>query len=77
MARLSGATVLPLCVEDDDSMFRFNYSEDFLKLDWHVSIRSIKDPDTTIGFISGIPVNIRVGTTVVRMCEINFLCIEA
>eukprot|EP00755_Sulcionema_specki_P005480 Sspe_Gene.32879::Locus_16095_Transcript_3_3_Confidence_0.615_Length_1613::g.32879::m.32879/K00671/NMT; glycylpeptide N-tetradecanoyltransferase len=70
-------------VEDDDSMFRFNYSERFLswalmppgyKKHWHIGIRT-KD-DTMVGFISGIPVRIRVGKDVKLMCEINFLCVN-
>eukprot|EP01062_Namystynia_karyoxenos_P012115 TRINITY_DN14354_c0_g1_i1.p1 TRINITY_DN14354_c0_g1~~TRINITY_DN14354_c0_g1_i1.p1 ORF type:complete len:559 (+),score=188.98 TRINITY_DN14354_c0_g1_i1:88-1677(+) len=73
-------------VEDDDAMFRFNYSESFLrwallppgyKPKWHVAIRSIQEPEgDLIGFITGIPVHIRVGKKTMRMCEINFLCVN-
>eukprot|EP01065_Artemidia_motanka_P029208 TRINITY_DN3528_c3_g1_i1.p1 TRINITY_DN3528_c3_g1~~TRINITY_DN3528_c3_g1_i1.p1 ORF type:complete len:484 (+),score=200.53 TRINITY_DN3528_c3_g1_i1:67-1452(+) len=73
-------------VEDDDAMFRFQYSEEFLrwallppkyKPEWHVAIRSKEDRDgELIGFITGIPVHIRVGSTAKKMCEINFLCVN-
>lgn len=73
-------------VEDDDAMFRFNYSVDFLKWallapkykkNWHVAIISKEDPTgELIGFITGIPVHIRVNDKVVDMCEINFLCVN-
>eukprot|EP01059_Diplonema_ambulator_P002760 TRINITY_DN12408_c0_g1_i1.p1 TRINITY_DN12408_c0_g1~~TRINITY_DN12408_c0_g1_i1.p1 ORF type:complete len:484 (+),score=190.22 TRINITY_DN12408_c0_g1_i1:54-1454(+) len=72
-------------VEDDDAMFRFNYTHEFLRWallppnhikDWHVGIRSTEDPKIMIGFISGIPVNISARGNKVRMCEINFLCVN-
>lgn len=77
-------------VEDDDSMFRFNYSHDFLKWaltppgyikEWHVAVRKKADK-SVVAFISGIPIDIGVkpsagGEAEVRkMCEINFLCIH-
>ncbi|CDY54386.1 BnaC09g53700D [Brassica napus] len=42
-------------VEDDENMFRFNYSKEFL---------------------SGVPARIRVRDEVVKMAEINFLCVH-
>eukprot|EP01064_Diplonema_japonicum_P039003 TRINITY_DN9665_c0_g1_i1.p1 TRINITY_DN9665_c0_g1~~TRINITY_DN9665_c0_g1_i1.p1 ORF type:complete len:484 (+),score=158.08 TRINITY_DN9665_c0_g1_i1:63-1454(+) len=71
-------------VEDDDAMFRFNYTHEFLRWallppnhfkDWHVAIRS-KTDSSLVGFISGIPVNIDARGNTIRMCEINFLCVN-
>jgi len=71
-------------VEDDDNMFRFDYSVEFLRWaltppdyfkDWHVGVRH----DTTnalYGFITGIPATIRVYDRVIKLAEINFLCVH-
>lgn len=57
-------------VEDDDSMFRFNYSVEFLKWaltppgfipDWHVAVRR-KSDGKLLAFISGIPMTMKMGT---------------
>ncbi|KAG5494547.1 hypothetical protein JIQ42_02157 [Leishmania sp. Namibia] len=57
-------------VEDDDSMFRFNYSEEFLQWalcppnyipDWHVAVRRKADKKL-LAFIAGVPVTLRMGT---------------
>jgi len=74
-------------VEDDDNMFRFDYSKEFLRWalmppgyipDWHVGVRwkgtEAKPKNKLVGFITGIPANIRTGKNVMGMCEINFLC---
>eukprot|EP00656_Telonema_subtile_P054245 TRINITY_DN805_c0_g1_i1.p1 TRINITY_DN805_c0_g1~~TRINITY_DN805_c0_g1_i1.p1 ORF type:complete len:437 (-),score=123.46 TRINITY_DN805_c0_g1_i1:184-1494(-) len=73
-------------VEDDDNMFRFDYSPEFLRWalmppgyipDWHVGVRwkgKKGDKNNLVGFITGIPANIRTGDNVMGMCEINFLC---
>jgi len=71
-------------VEDDDSIFRFDYSPAFLRWaltppgyfpDWHVGVRTKKDK-TLLAFISGVPANIRLGDASKRLCEINFLCVH-
>ncbi|CAI5717048.1 unnamed protein product [Peronospora destructor] len=71
-------------VEDDDNMFRFDYSVNFLlwaltppdfHKDWHVGVRNQKT-NKLMAFISGIPVKTRVYKTVMPMAEINFLCIH-
>jgi glycylpeptide N-tetradecanoyltransferase len=71
-------------VEDDDNMFRFDYSAEFLrwavnppgfKPDWLVGLRRSKT-NTLMAFIAGIPVQCQVHTDNVSMCEINFLCIH-
>merc|ERR1719215_698641 len=70
-------------VEDDDSMFRFDYSEDFLRWallppgyikSWHLGVR-VKSSQKLVGFITGIPANMQVFDTRRRMVEINFLCV--
>jgi glycylpeptide N-tetradecanoyltransferase len=71
-------------VEDDDNMFRFDYSRDFLK--WalcppgflpqlHIGVR-VKGTGKLVGFITGIPAKIRVYEDPVEMVEINFLCVH-
>ncbi|KAG7397434.1 glycylpeptide N-tetradecanoyltransferase [Phytophthora boehmeriae] len=71
-------------VEDDDNMFRFDYSIDFLMWaltppdfhkDWHVGVRNQKT-NKLMAFISGIPVTTRVYETLMPMAEINFLCVH-
>lgn len=71
-------------VEDDDNMFRFDYSPDFLlwalkppgwKMSWHCGVR-VESNKKLIGFISGIPVHIKVYDKTVLMAEINFLCVH-
>lgn len=71
-------------VEDKDSTFRFNYSQDFLnwalkppgwKSEWQVGVR-VKETKRLIGFISAIPTNLQVREKEVRSVEINFLCVH-
>eukprot|EP01098_Paradermamoeba_levis_P004576 TRINITY_DN1959_c0_g1_i1.p1 TRINITY_DN1959_c0_g1~~TRINITY_DN1959_c0_g1_i1.p1 ORF type:complete len:412 (-),score=110.65 TRINITY_DN1959_c0_g1_i1:26-1261(-) len=71
-------------VEDDDNMFRFDYSKDFLKwaltppgfrLDWHVGVR-VKSNQKLVGFITAIPAKIAVYGKEIDMVEINFLCVH-
>lgn len=71
-------------VEDDDSMFRFDYSVAFLRWAlqppehlpfWHLGVR-VKSNQKLVGFITGIPANIQVYDQVVKMAEINFLCVH-
>jgi len=74
-------------VEDDDSMFRFDYSVGFLRWalkppdflrHWHLGVRTKKTGATgkLVGFITGIPANIQVYDRAVKMVEINFLCVH-
>jgi glycylpeptide N-tetradecanoyltransferase len=71
-------------VEDDDSMFRFDYSIPFLR--WaltppnfkptlHLGVR-VKTSQKLVGFLTGIPANISVHDVSVQMVEINFLCVH-
>ncbi|KAK3313140.1 acyl-CoA N-acyltransferase [Apodospora peruviana] len=69
-------------VEDDEAMFRFKYSKEFLrwslmppgwKKEWHVGIRV---GETLCAFISAVPTEIRVRKNVIHGSEVNFLCIH-
>ncbi|XP_073064517.1 glycylpeptide N-tetradecanoyltransferase 1-like [Primulina eburnea] len=71
-------------VEDDENMFRFNYSKEFLCWalrppgyfrSWHIGVR-VKTSKKLVAFITGIPAKIRVRETVVLMAEVNFLCVH-
>ncbi|KAM0938263.1 putative glycylpeptide N-tetradecanoyltransferase [Dioscorea sansibarensis] len=71
-------------VEDDENMFRFNYSKEFLRWalrppgyfkSWHIGVRA-KASQKLVAFITGVPARIRVRDDVVRMAEINFLCVH-
>jgi glycylpeptide N-tetradecanoyltransferase len=71
-------------VEDDEAMFRFDYSKEFLRWaltvpgylkEWHVGVRSSKT-GSLMGCITAIPVHCRVYDRVVPMAEINFLCVH-
>jgi glycylpeptide N-tetradecanoyltransferase len=70
-------------VEDDDCMFRFDYSHEFLKWaltppgfqkSFHLGVRSSKG--ALVGFISAIPATIRSYETTFQSVEINFLCVH-
>jgi len=71
-------------VEDDDNMFRFDYSRDFLQWalcppgfskDLHVGVR-VATSGILVGFITGIPAHVRVNDKSAPMVEINFLCVH-
>jgi len=71
-------------VEDDDNMFRFDYSTEFLEWaltppgyskDLHLGVRHNKTKKL-MAFISGIPADMRVNQETTRMVEINFLCVH-
>ncbi|KAJ6991746.1 glycylpeptide N-tetradecanoyltransferase 1, partial [Populus alba x Populus x berolinensis] len=71
-------------VEDDENMFRFNYSQEFLTWalrppgyyrSWHIGVRA-KASKNLVAFITGVPARIRVRDEVVKMAEINFLCVH-
>ncbi|KAL1632043.1 glycylpeptide N-tetradecanoyltransferase [Neofusicoccum ribis] len=71
-------------VEDDEAMFRFNYSASFLNWAlkapgwrdiWHVGVRATQSRKL-VAFISGIPVKLRVRKNLVDSVEINFLCVH-
>jgi len=72
-------------VEDDDAMFRFAYSRDFLGWaltppgffpEWHVGVRVSKSRKL-IASIAGVPAALSVyAAPPTTMCEINFLCVD-
>lgn len=71
-------------VEDDDNLFRFDYSKEFLfwaltppgwEQVWHCGIR-VATSRKLVGFISAIPAHIRVKEHKQLMVEINFLCVH-
>uniref|UniRef100_A0AAY4CM71 Glycylpeptide N-tetradecanoyltransferase n=1 Tax=Denticeps clupeoides TaxID=299321 RepID=A0AAY4CM71_9TELE len=71
-------------VEDDDNMFRFDYSPEFLLWalrppgwlpQWHCGVR-VDSNQKLVGFISAIPANIRIYDVEKKMVEINFLCVH-
>jgi glycylpeptide N-tetradecanoyltransferase len=72
-------------VEDDDNMFRFDYSREFLQWalkypgyhpDLHVCVRATSSNNMLVGFITGVWQNQAVRGTTVPMVEINFLCVH-
>ena len=71
-------------VEDNDAMFRFDYSREFLQWaltppgqypEWIIGVR-MKKNKKLYGFISGIPLHLRVNGKKIKMTEINFLCVH-
>ncbi|SBT72431.1 glycylpeptide N-tetradecanoyltransferase, putative [Plasmodium malariae] len=71
-------------VEDDDNVFRFNYSSEFLLWaltspnylkTWHIGVK-YDGTNKLIGFISAIPTDICINSKIVKMAEVNFLCVH-
>ncbi|KAI8806582.1 glycylpeptide N-tetradecanoyltransferase 1-like protein [Cladochytrium replicatum] len=71
-------------VEDDDALFRFDYSADFLKwalkppgwnASWLFGVR-VASNKKLVAFISGIPAHLRVDDKSQNLVEINFLCVH-
>lgn len=71
-------------VEDGDSMFRFDYSREFLRWalmppgwhpSWHVGVR-VRANRKLVAFITAIPATVQVHKDAMRMVEINFLCVH-
>ncbi|KAI6188480.1 Glycylpeptide N-tetradecanoyltransferase [Aphelenchoides besseyi] len=70
-------------VEDDESMFRFDYSTDFFKAllppgwrkEWHCGVRAINS-NVLVAFIAAIPCKMNVRGEELTMVEINFLCVH-
>ncbi|KAI1078948.1 peptide N-myristoyl transferase [Whalleya microplaca] len=71
-------------VEDDEAMFRFNYSSSILKWammppgwrkEWHRGVR-VSDSKRLVGFIAAIPVELRIRNNILKASEVNFLCIH-
>lgn len=75
-------------VEDEDSMFRFDYSPQFLRWalqppgwhrEWHCGVR-VQKSGKLVGFIGATPAEIKIANSgiemFVNMVEINFLCVH-
>ncbi|KAH7871732.1 N-myristoyl transferase [Lentinula edodes] len=71
-------------VEDGDATFRFKYSTEFLqwalqvpgyRKEWHVGVR-VKSNKKLVGFISGVPMLLRVRKNKFMSAEINYLCVH-
>ena len=71
-------------VEDDECMFRFDYSRDFLTWaltppgylpQFHLGVRSSKS-NRLMAFITGVPAKVRVHDITKDMVEVNFLCVH-
>ena len=71
-------------VEDDECMFRFDYSRDFLTWaltppgyvkQFHLGVRSSKS-NRLMAFITGVPAKVRVYNEEKDMVEVNFLCVH-
>ncbi|KAK1964807.1 N-myristoyl transferase [Colletotrichum sublineola] len=71
-------------VEDDEAMFRFNYSPSMLRWalmapgwrkEWHVGVRASQSRKL-VAFISAIPVNLRVRKNVITCSEVNFMVVH-
>jgi len=71
-------------VEDDDNMFRFNYSREFLQWalmppnflkKWHLAVR-VTNNKKLVACITAIPAEISVQHNNIKMVEINFLCVH-
>ncbi|OSX69639.1 hypothetical protein BU14_1325s0002 [Porphyra umbilicalis] len=71
-------------VEDDDAMFRFDYSMDFLRWallppgwhpEWHLGVR-VAGGGKLVALITAIPARVAVYTTGLPAVEINFLCVH-
>ena len=75
-------------VEDEDHMFRFDYSKDFLKWhltspnynkEWLISVVQLdkkKNKKKMVGFIAGIPIKVCIYGTDIELAEIDFLCVK-
>ena len=75
-------------VEDEDHMFRFDYSKDFLKWhltspnyfpEWLISIVQLdtkKNKKKMLGFIAGIPIKVCIHGYDISLAEIDFLCVK-
>ncbi|PNY29849.1 Glycylpeptide N-tetradecanoyltransferase [Tolypocladium capitatum] len=71
-------------VEDDEAMFRFNYSPSILrwammapgwKREYHLGVRASQSRKL-VAFISAVPVRLRVRDKTVMCSEVNFLCVH-
>ncbi|KAL8439299.1 hypothetical protein Efla_003936 [Eimeria flavescens] len=71
-------------VEDDDNLFRFNYGREFLvwALDppgaireWIIGVR-VEATNKLVGFITAIPTLLSCNGKILKVAEVNFLCVH-
>ncbi|XP_063076778.1 glycylpeptide N-tetradecanoyltransferase 1b [Engraulis encrasicolus] len=71
-------------MEEDDNTMRFLYTPQFLlwalcppgwQCQWHCGVR-VNSNRKLVGFISAIPCTVRTYDTVLKMAEVNFLCVH-
>ncbi|KAG6536963.1 glycylpeptide N-tetradecanoyltransferase 1-like [Zingiber officinale] len=71
-------------VVNEASTFRLSFSKEFLRWalcppgyfkSWHIGVR-VKATQKLVSFITGVPSRIRVRREVVRMAEVNLLCVH-
>jgi len=72
-------------VEDDDNMFRFDYSPAFLRwalqppgwrAEWHLGVRGLRAPQRLLAFIAAVPATVKIYDREQPMVEVNFLCVH-
>ena len=64
---------------DDDDTFKFNYTQDILR--WSTEIPGyenivIRADGDIVGYISSVPIKLRIEDKVVNAVQINFLCVH-
>ncbi|KAI1823025.1 acyl-CoA N-acyltransferase [Xylaria intraflava] len=71
-------------VEDDEAMFRFNYSTSILKWammppgwkkEWHRGVRASQSKKL-VAFVAAIPLELRIRDKTLHASEVNFLCVH-
>lgn len=71
-------------VEDDEALFRFDYSPEFLRwalqppgsrADFIFGVRSVSTKKL-VAFISGVPATVQVYAKEIQVVEINYLCVH-
>ncbi|KAF4549702.1 Glycylpeptide N-tetradecanoyltransferase-like protein [Elsinoe fawcettii] len=71
-------------VEDDEALFRFDYSASMLKWalqaphwrkEWHIGVRTASSKKL-VAFISAIPVTLKVKDKEIAASEVNFMCVH-
>ncbi|KAF2148747.1 N-myristoyl transferase [Myriangium duriaei CBS 260.36] len=71
-------------VEDDEALFRFNYSLSTLKWalmaphwkkSWHIGVRAVTSK-RLVAFISAIPLTLKVKEKEINASEVNFMCVH-
>ena len=78
------SSLIQVAETDLTTLCRFNYSREFLRWalhppgyrsDWHIGIR-VADSKKLVAFISAVPSLMNARDKIVKMVDINFLCIH-